>query len=122
MDEFLKNPEKFYQKLMSVKQDGDAPYFQADPSETHLVKLRPKKDVPIPKFLPDPLVPGGWLAHPQTIKAVRADIFMGGDEFIDLEILYQCQSCHEKLDLQFWKWCPYCETPFPKEVFKDFFR
>ena len=103
-----------YEKLMSATNAAEKPLFTGAPSETHEVKLRPDKTVGRAKFKPDPLIPGGYLAHPVTIRAVRLDIFVGGEGFEDLEYLYQCSSCNEQLDLQFWKFCPYCEAPFKK--------
>ncbi len=60
-------------------------------------------------FVPDPFVLGTYKAHPLTIRALRKDIFFQGqEEFAILEALYQCYSCNNEIDLQFWKSCPYC--------------
>lgn len=41
---------------------------------------------------------------------MRKDIFIGGAEmFEDLEVLYRCEGCGKEIDLQFWKFWPYCE-------------
>jgi len=107
------DPELLYKKLMSATWGGQAPYFSNTPDETK-VNLRPNKEVPKGLFKPDPLLPGGWIAHPSTIRAVRKEIFIGGEEFIDLEQKYECESCSKILDLQFWHFCPYCETSIKK--------
>ena len=108
------DPNSLYEKLMSATNAAANPLFLETPSETHQVKLRPDKTVGRARFKPDPLIPGGYLAHPITIRAVRLDIFVGGEGFEDLECLYKCHSCSEQIDVQFWKFCPYCEAPFKK--------
>ncbi|MDH5580483.1 MAG: hypothetical protein OEY33_01120 [Bdellovibrionales bacterium] len=92
------------------------PIFGELPEETVKVELRPKEDMARALFKPDPLIPGGYIAHPVTIRAVRKDIFLAGEDFIELEILYTCWSCKKELDLQFWHFCPYCEASFPKNI------
>jgi hypothetical protein len=114
-------PENTYKKLMSYTHNGTDDHkqvFHSSPDQIARVKLRPNKDVPSALFKPDPLIPGGYIAHPTTISAVRKEIFMGGEDFIDLELLYICTKCQHELDLQFWNFCPYCEASFPKEIIK----
>lgn len=93
-------------------------FFIDDPTEVK-VQIRPDKAVSPGKFLNDPIIPGGFKAHPTTIRAMRKDIFVGTTEvFDDLEFLINCASCKTELDLQFWHFCPYCEASFPKECVK----
>jgi len=108
------DPNSLYEKLMDTKNAAEKPLLSRSPSETHKVQLRPDSTIRKAHFKPDPFISGGYLAHPVTIRAVRLDIFVGGEGFDDLECLYICQSCHEQMDLQFWKFCPYCEAPFKK--------
>lgn len=103
--------QEFYEKLMRAEGVTGGRHFQQRPSEEFKVHIRPDKSVSPAKFLPDPNSPGQYRAHPQTIRAMRNDIFVGGAEvFEDLEVFYQCSSCQKELDLQFWKLCPYCEA------------
>ena len=105
------DPQSLYEKLMSTKGFVDNPHFHHQAQEEIKVQIRADKSVSPAKFLPDPLIPGGYKAHPQTIRAMRKDIFVGGeDEFVDLEVLIDCHSCHQRLDLQFWVCCPFCEA------------
>jgi hypothetical protein len=118
------DPEELYKKLLSYKNHSldytdQKQIFQSTPTQTAQVKLRPNKNVAPALFKPDPLIPGGWIAHPVTISAVKADIFMGGDDFIDLEALYTCESCNKELDIQFWNFCPYCEKSFPTNLVQE---
>lgn len=115
------NPQTLYEKLKSYKHTSydyteQASIFSDTPQEIVKVQLRPKESMDRGLFWPDPLIPGGYIAHPVTIRAVRKDIFMAGEEFIDLEVLYQCYSCKKEIDLQFWHFCPYCESQFPKNL------
>lgn len=73
------------------------------------LNIRPNKDVAPGKFRPDPLLPGGHIAHPTTIRAMRKDIFVTGYD-VDLnEKLINCPNCGTELDLQFYIFCPFCE-------------
>lgn len=100
--------------IQSLTNAAGSPLVGYRPEERK-VPIRPDKTVSLSKFLPDPLIPGGFKAHPQTIKAMRKDLFVLGEEgFEDLEVLIDCASCHHTVDAQFWLHCPYCEAAFPK--------
>jgi len=112
--------EDFYRKLMKATNAVGAPHFNSEPEQAVKVNIRPDKSVGPAMFKPDPLLPGGFKAHPTTIKAMRKDIFVGGqDGFIDLEKLVDCLSCKKEIDLQFWKFCPYCEAQLPPQIDKN---
>jgi len=111
---FLKNqmtPHSQFQKLKSYKNAANSSLFETEIHETYGVNILPDKKVARGKFVPT-LNPREFHAHPVTISAMKKELFMGGDDFIDLECLYTCQSCHTTLDLQFWKFCPFCECSF----------
>lgn len=78
------------------------------------VNIRPNNSVTLGKFKADPLLPGGYIAHTQTIRALKKDIFMAGDDFVDLEQIIQCESCKTQVDMQFWYFCPHCGEKFRK--------
>ena len=103
--------EKLYKKLMKEKNVASSPNFSPRPSEEIRVHLRPDDSVSPARFVPDPLMPGGHKAHPLTIRALRKDIFVQGeDEFSVLEMNYRCYRCNNEMDVQFWKSCPYCSA------------
>lgn len=109
--------EKKYQKLQGIKRvENSSPVFNMNYPEEFKVNIRPDKSVSPGMFKPDPFIQGAYKAHPITIKALKKDIFMGGDEFCDLEDLYKCLSCSKEIDLQFWHFCPYCEASFPSKT------
>lgn len=109
--------EAFYQQLMQATNAIGAPHFGKQPQEERQVNIRRDDSVSPGMFKPDPLNPGHFKAHEVTIRAMRKDLFVGGsDEFIDLEKPYTCQKCGQKLDVQFWIFCPFCEASFPKDL------
>lgn len=113
----LKNydPNRVQEFLKELKNAAEQPLVSTKTREDYQVSLRPDKTVSRGKFKPDPLVPGGYCAHPVTIRAMRKDLFvLGQDGFEDLELLITCESCAQQLDYQFWHFCPYCEAQLPK--------
>ncbi len=106
------SPEKMYESLSKVLDATNRPLFGKQAEAESEVKILPDKSISPGKFLPHPLVPGAYKAHPQTIAAVRKDIFMGGEGFEDLEEMTQCKGCNKALDKQFWVFCPFCGAEF----------
>jgi hypothetical protein len=106
------NPNSLYEKLMNAKNAAQAPNFASSPSDVYKVNIRPDPNIQRSLFKPDHLIPGGYLAHPITIKALKKDVFVGGESFEDLESLFSCHSCKKTIDLQFWHFCPFCEASF----------
>ena len=103
------SPEKLFEQIKPLSNAANQPLVDLSAPEEVQVHIRPDDKVPLAKFIPDPLLPGGWKAHPLTIRAMRKDIFMVGEGFEDLEQHYVCH-CGQELDLQFWLFCPYCEA------------
>jgi len=107
------SPEKLFEQIQPLKNAANRPLVDLSSPQEIKINIRPDTKVPPAKFLPDPLLPGGWKAHPTTILAMRKDIFVVGDGLDDLETLYEC-TCGQKIDLQFWIYCPYCESALKK--------
>ncbi|MCK5884591.1 MAG: hypothetical protein KAG61_12945 [Bacteriovoracaceae bacterium] len=110
------DPLKILDITNNIQNAAGGAMFNTHSCEEVKVNIRPNKDVALGKFKSDPLLPGCHIAHPITIEAMRKDLFVLGDEFIDLELKYECIKCRKELDLQFWMFCPYCETPFPSDL------
>jgi hypothetical protein len=113
---FLQNkfdPNSQFNKLKTYINSANLPQFATNHEEEYKVNIKPDTSVSRGAFIPHPLVPNEYHAHPITIRAMRKEIFMGGDDFVDLECLYTCASCKTQIDLQFWYFCPYCEASFP---------
>lgn len=108
MKKILSTEEEF-QKLKSLTNAANLPLLDTNLTETYQIKLTPDITVKRGLFKPT-LNPKEYLAHPATIRSIRADLFMGGEDFVDLEQIISCPSCKTNIDLQFFKHCPYCET------------
>ncbi len=106
------DPQSQLKKLQTYTNAGNLPLFQTDYHESYQVRIIPDKSIAPAKFIPIPLRPNEFLANPVTIRAMRKELFMGGEDFVDLECLRTCQSCKKEIDLQFWQFCPYCEASF----------
>ncbi|MBL6990974.1 MAG: hypothetical protein ISR65_14410 [Bacteriovoracaceae bacterium] len=106
------DPQNMYERLKSLKNIAGRPEYDVDRHKQVQVHIRADKTIAPAKFLPDPLVPGGYKAHPQTIRALRPDIFMGSDSIDIFDAVHTCRSCQNELEPQFWKFCPYCGTTF----------
>jgi len=105
------DPHSQFKKLNSYTNAFDTPLFEKDYHETYKVQILPDSTVARGKFLPT-LELNVYKAHPVTIRAMRPELFMGADDFVDLECLHICASCKTEIDLQFWKFCPFCEASF----------
>ncbi|MBC7428389.1 MAG: hypothetical protein H7336_07240 [Bacteriovorax sp.] len=116
---FLQNhhdPNSQLVKLKSYTNVANTQLFETDYHETHQVQIIPDKSISPAQFVPDKLDPKKFRAHPVTIKAMRKELFMGGEDFIDLECLLTCASCKTEFVVQFWHFCPYCEASFPSNI------
>jgi len=100
-----------HEKLKSDQNAFNTPLYQTDYHEKYEINVKPDTTVARGKFLPT-LNPNEYKAHPVTIKAMRKELFMGEEDFVDLERIIRCDSCKTELDLQFWHFCPYCESSF----------
>lgn len=105
--EFL-SPQWNYEKLKELTNAAGTRLLDIEGPITRKIQLLPNKDISPAKFKAHPFLADSYWAHPLTIQAVRVELFMAGEGFEDLEHPYQCVSCDYKLDLQFWKLCPYC--------------
>lgn len=107
------DPNELLKKLELATNAGGKSHFNIAAQEEIKVQLRADSSVRPAMFIPDPLIPGGYKAHPITLRAMRKNIFAAGNElFEDLEDLVTCESCQHQLDRQFWLFCPYCEAKF----------
>jgi len=104
--------EKVKKELLELQNAANLPLLSDDYQEVK-VAIRPCSDVTPAMFKQDPLNPNGHIAHPDTIKAMRKDIFVAGEGFEDLQKEITCRSCKKIYDIQFWIHCPYCGEKIP---------
>ncbi len=107
----LKDPNLIHDEIKRLEKRTEQPQYELK-SDDIQVSIRPDESVPAAMFKPDPLNPQGYIANSLTIRAMRPDIFVIGDSLDDLELLYNCPSCNQTSDKQFWKCCPYCASAF----------
>ncbi len=82
--------------------------FDLNLPEDIKVQFRVDEKIAPGKFVPDPLIPGGYKANSLTLRAMKENIFVLGESLDDLTQEINCVSCSKLYDLQFWKCCPYC--------------
>lgn len=107
----LKDPNLIQDEIRRLENRTQQPQYELK-SQDISVNIRVDESVPAAMFKPDPQNPEGYIANSLTVRAMRPDIFILGESLDDLEILYQCHSCQQTIDKQFWKCCPYCATAF----------
>jgi hypothetical protein len=75
-------------------------------SEDSQVQLVPDKTVAPSKFIPIPNKLAFFRAHPDTIRALKKEIWVMN---LNEEPHYSpCPQCNQTLERQFWYFCPYC--------------
>lgn len=108
-----KSPEQIAHELKQLTNAANQPLLNFNDVEEVKVQIRPDKSVSPAMFVPDPIIPGGYKAHPTTIAAMKKDLFFVSSQgFEDLEQMIQCSGCKREIDAQFWHFCPYCEASF----------
>ena len=114
------NPNKIFARKLELTNAGNLPLVDKVPEVEAKVSLLPDATISPAKFKKHPQFERVWYAHPQTIRAVRPDVFVLGEEGMeDFIKVVECEKCRAELDLQFWKHCPYCETFFAKELLSN---
>lgn len=107
----LKDPHKIIEYIKRLEEKVEQPLFDHDHRQDIPVNFRVDERVAPAMFKPDPLIPGGYIANSLTLRAMRSDLFIFGEGTDDLESTYHC-ACGKELDVQFWKFCPYCAREF----------
>lgn len=113
------NHDDILKQLERAKNIANQPHFDLNNWETSQVQILPDTLVSPGKFKQDTKKNNVYYAHPTTIRAMKKNIFVAGQQpFEDLEIMHICESCKTELDIQFWHFCPFCEAKFPLEATK----
>lgn len=113
--QYLKNQNNLNfsrEQLKSLTNAGNLPLLDINSPQNYVVQIIPDGTIERAKFLPIENSVNQYKAHPVTIRAMKKDLFLAGEDFIDLECIIECKSCREKIDLQFWLFCPFCESNF----------
>ncbi len=107
----FKDPNNILNYIKNLENEVAKPQFELNRREDIQIKLRVDETIAPAKFKQDPLIPGGFLANSLTLKALRSDIFVLGETTDDLSSIQDC-ACGKEIDVQFWKFCPYCSCQF----------
>jgi lipopolysaccharide biosynthesis regulator YciM len=108
----IKSAEEAAEHIKQMENMVGKPAYDLGTPEVTQVKIRPDESMKPAVFKADPLTPGGYIAHPLTIEAMKKDIFLAGDDIDELVQPYECDNCKYQLDMQFWHFCPSCGSPF----------
>ena len=104
--------DQLEKKLLQIKQanwESKRPYYQQYSQNTQ-AHMRPNSSISRGKFKPHPKLLGIYQAHPVTIRALKKDILLAGEDFSQFQDSRPCESCKQVVDRQFWHFCPYCES------------
>lgn len=106
--------EKKLDKLKKESWYGEKPYYDLSSPQTEEVQIIPDKKISPGMFKPDKDITNKYYAHPTTIKALKKNIFLAGENWDQdvSNIQIECSGCKRKLDKDFWHFCPFCETKF----------
>lgn len=99
--------QKILEKLFEEQKLAGMPLWQTDFPQDVQVQFRVDESVSPAKFKPDPLIPGGYTANSLTLRAMKAQLFVAGNDLDQLSQIHSC-ACGQEWDQQFWKMCPFC--------------
>lgn len=105
-------PDEILSYLKAMENAIDTPLLDIERRHDFNVQILPDKTVSLAMFKPHPLIAGAYKAHPQTILALKKDIFTIGEDIDELATPIICESCHSEVDIQFWHFCPFCTAKF----------
>jgi hypothetical protein len=104
-------PHEHFQILAKAKL-ADGEKLKASSAKEIKVSFKVDDSKPRGLFFPDPngFPHNVYIAHSATLRALRADIFVGSLDGDELSYERPCLKCKTLLDWQFWFFCPICET------------
>jgi hypothetical protein len=105
--------ERAKRHLMKLQNAANLPLLSTAIESEHVRILIDEKISPA-MFKPHASLVNTYYANSLTVRAVKKDLFLGGEGFQDLEKLTPCTRCNREIDTQFWKFCPYCEGKLSK--------
>ena len=106
---FYKESNEILNDLKKERFETGTAIYAVDQMSSIKVTLIPNTQMAPALFRPIDKRNNVYEAHPTTIRAVRPDIFATDENLTLYQSPYSCQGCKQEIDLQFWKFCPYCE-------------
>lgn len=111
-----KSAQELFEDIQKMTNGIDTALFNTNKAEEIKINIRPDKTIAIGLFKPDPILLSGFVAHPDTIRAMRKDLFVTDPDLLDRGLLINCDSCKQPLDCQFWLYCPFCGENFRRTL------
>lgn len=108
----IKTTQEIFEDIQKMTNGIGTQLLDLNQPQELQIKIRPDKTIAIGLFKADPLLLSGFVAHPDTIRAMRKDIFVTDPELLDRGLMINCESCKQPLDCQFWHYCPFCGENF----------
>lgn len=106
---FKKNSHEIFKDVTRETHFNGRMAYDINSPQTINVTLLPNNQMAPALFKPIDRDNNVYEAHPLTIRAVKPEIFATDNDLTDFSEEYYCFGCKQKIDLQFWKFCPYCE-------------
>jgi len=103
--------QKWKQLQRETNSIGQA-HYNLDHSFEVKISFKLDKSVSIGAFIPNKENPNEYKAHPQTLRALKKDLFVADNKCELFSKIIRCHSCNTEIDTQFWIHCPFCETSF----------
>lgn len=107
-----KSNQQIFEEIQKMTNGIGTQLLDLEKEQEVKINIRPDKQVAIGLFKPDPLLLSGFIAHPDTIRAMRKDIFVTDPDLLDRSQVALCEGCEQILDRQFWHYCPFCGENF----------
>lgn len=87
--------------------------YALDEKQEESIQILPDDSVSPAKFKAHAHLANTFIAHPLTIRAMKKDIFILGDdiEFHNIE----CIQCSKHFEKECWNLCPYCGADIGKD-------
>lgn len=108
----IKSTQQIFEEIQKMTNAIDTQLLDIHQPDEIKLNIRADKTMAIGLFKPDPFLLSGFVAHPDTIRAMRKDIFVTDPELLDRSILINCDGCQQPLDCQYWHYCPFCGESF----------
>ncbi|MBF0300847.1 MAG: hypothetical protein HQK51_19210 [Oligoflexia bacterium] len=113
---YSKSNNEIYNELTHITHDGGHNVYDLNQEQKFDLSLFADDKIAPGLFKPDQSNPQKFYANSLTIRALKKNILLAGEDFDEFAEIYVCEKCNKELDLQFWHFCPFCETQFRAQI------
>ena len=100
------------EKIELLKNMVGLPDYNTDSYQESKIQILPDKSISLGKFKASKIQQGIYYTHPDTLKAMKKNIFLAANNNDETQEITKCTSCKQTVDKQFWHVCPYCLSGF----------